>query len=738
MKETTIVVPEPGMQFADSIVINGSEQMTSVAESVVVATAVLETIVKETHEAIKTVDTIDTTRDNTTTGQEILSPKSPLSDGLIGDLHKAPIDTTTTTDTIKNVNSPSKDTASLPSPPSSLGSQSPKSTILTARPPRVLRKRKSDQVARESVKKETADGPSKKKHRKILPPIPEPEILELPENPTTEDTSLTAETVPKVQLQSPPKVVDLVVEGVVPDIWCRHCGITETCRWRYGPLGKQTLCNACHLRWKSRGKCNEGYDNVHYPPPIIENRTRQPRKPNLKRVHATISKRKDKAKDVGIKPKAKKPQATTSSLSSAGEHANSEPSSKRTLETANNPDSAAPVPNGCKDCGRIITGLWRRGPSGPRSLCNACGQRWSKNVRGRIKDNYANDIPIETSGAIEPGAPVRHVLLHKRKKFLKAALYSLQYKIPSLATKPPKTLVKTPTKAGSKKQDEAPFQCTSEKTFKFPMPIHHGALLIDSYAEFQLPPDIMEEYKLGLIGKFGVRPTSLKKPIFTRLRSNIFVGRKPNRTEHQAPCQCVPPPDGSKGCGEDCLNRMLFYECDPKSCPCKSQCSNQRFQRKEGTKELQIFLTRERGWGLRTLVDVNRGDLLVEYRGEVISHKMCEERMRTVYTDQKNFYFLDYQNGEVVDACSKGTEARFINHSCDPNCHIEKWALKGELAVGVFASRHIPANSELFYDYNFSVFGNAESQQICHCGSEKCRGSIGKKPSVRSNRPVGN
>ncbi|KAL0075098.1 hypothetical protein F4703DRAFT_1336863 [Phycomyces blakesleeanus] len=264
------------------------------------------------------------------------------------------------------------------------------------------------------------------------------------------------------------------------------------------------------------------------------------------------------------------------------------------------------------------------------------------------------------------------------------------------------------------------------------MPIHHGALLIDSYADFQLPPDIMEEYSLGLIGKFGARPTSVKKPIFTRLRSK----RKPNRTEHQAPCQCVPPPDGSQGCGEDCLNRMLYYECDPKSCPCKSQCSNQRFHRREYAKELQIYLTRERGWGLRTLVDINQGDLLTEYRGEIISHKTCEERMRTMYIDQKNFYFLDYQKGEVVDACSKGSEARFINHSCDPNCHIEKWTLKGELAVGVFASRHIPANSELFYDYNFSVFGNAESQQICHCGSEKCRGFIGKKPKHRSNRLV--
>ena len=47
--------------------------------------------------------------------------------------------------------------------------------------------------------------------------------------------------------------------------------------------------------------------------------------------------------------------------------------------------------------------------------------------------------------------------------------------------------------------------------------------------------------------------------------------------------------------------------------------------------------------------------------------------MSTMYKELENYYFLEYAAGEVVDGCRKGTEARFINHSCDPNCHIEKW-----------------------------------------------------------------
>jgi SET domain-containing protein len=83
--------------------------------------------------------------------------------------------------------------------------------------------------------------------------------------------------------------------------------------------------------------------------------------------------------------------------------------------------------------------------------------------------------------------------------------------------------------------------------------------------------------------------------------------------------------------------------------------------------------TNGRGWGLQTLTDIKAGQLITEYRGEIISQRLCEERLRTVYKDTNNFYFLDYQNGEVIDAAAKGSDARFVNHSCDPNCHIEKW-----------------------------------------------------------------
>ncbi|KAI9316094.1 hypothetical protein BX666DRAFT_1955066 [Dichotomocladium elegans] len=253
--------------------------------------------------------------------------------------------------------------------------------------------------------------------------------------------------------------------------------------------------------------------------------------------------------------------------------------------------------------------------------------------------------------------------------------------------------------------------------FKLPLPIHHGEFLLKTQKDFELPPSILEEHERGDI-----------KPSFIQVRENLFTGPKRRFPRQEAAtCQCERPPKGQLGCGDDCLNRMLFYECDTMACACGDQCSNRRFQKKAYIEELETFQTAHRGWGLRTLVNIKRGELITEYCGEVISTDMCNQRMQTIYKNKKNFYFLEYAHGQVIDAGMKGSVARFINHSCDPNCHIEKWAFKHQLFVGVFASRDITAGEELFYDYNFATFGEGQDQ-ACYCGSQKCRGTIGKKP----------
>jgi len=59
-----------------------------------------------------------------------------------------------------------------------------------------------------------------------------------------------------------------------------------------------------------------------------------------------------------------------------------------------------------------------------------------------------------------------------------------------------------------------------------------------------------------------------------------------------------------------------------------------------------------------------------------MSHQACIDRLNTSYKNMSSFYFIEFGDGKVIDACEKGSIARFANHSCDPNCHIERWLVK--------------------------------------------------------------
>lgn len=54
-----------------------------------------------------------------------------------------------------------------------------------------------------------------------------------------------------------------------------------------------------------------------------------------------------------------------------------------------------------------------------------------------------------------------------------------------------------------------------------------------------------------------------------------------------------------------------------------------------------------------------KGSIVNEYRGEVISQNLFLECTEGIYKNNKNFYFLEFEKGEVIDACQKGINAHF-------------------------------------------------------------------------------
>ncbi|ORX56850.1 SET domain-containing protein [Hesseltinella vesiculosa] len=383
----------------------------------------------------------------------------------------------------------------------------------------------------------------------------------------------------------------------------------------------------------------------------------------------------------------------------------------------------------CQLCRATVTPIWRAGPQGKKTLCNACGLRYSKFLAGKLQqwEQPSRIVTTPKTTASSPKKSTSKQAPHSRSP-------TAPHKTASSSTAAPSTAV---CQQGSLRDRKVflPSGLYSGATdatapFAFRLPLYYGDLLINEEKEFELPIDLVDDYLHGRLFDFGEQRGN-KPPRYIRVISNVYTERKARKVDNGVVCQCEPPKDGQLGCGDNCLNRMMLYECNPQTCPCGNQCSNQRFRKRQFIKGLKVFKTDGRGWGLQTKQAIPQGTLITEYRGEVISLHTYQERMRTVYKYQKNFYFLDYHKGEVLDAYYKGSDARFINHGCSPNCHIEKWSRNGEFHMGVFASQDIAAHGELFYDYNFNLFDTNASGQACHCGSEKCRGYLGKRHSKK-------
>ncbi|KAJ1561258.1 DNA-binding transcription repressor [Cladochytrium tenue] len=319
----------------------------------------------------------------------------------------------------------------------------------------------------------------------------------------------------------------------------------------------------------------------------------------------------------------------------------------------------------------------------------------------RISHPRAGDVAQRAEE--EWTVPARLRELYARKTYLFAGLYSDTFKKDAGSPR-----------IGAKSQ---------LRPFNFSMPIFHGNSLLDTIEDFELPYDLVLGEELRSIdggSRLDVLAVERKPRNFVKISRNIFVDRRPNNPNNTPVCDCLPDGGGAVGgCDESCLNRCMQIECEPQSCPCGPLCSNQAFQRQDSLPAVEVFWAARRGHGLRAKEPVRGGSLIIEYRGEVISTATCLARMRGDYAAEDNFYFLDYGAGEVLDACRKGTEARFVNHSCSPNCYIDKWLVRGEHRVGVFALRDIPPGTELTYDYKLQSFG---PMQQCLCGSNNCRG----------------
>jgi hypothetical protein len=130
------------------------------------------------------------------------------------------------------------------------------------------------------------------------------------------------------------------------------------------------------------------------------------------------------------------------------------------------------------------------------------------------------------------------------------------------------------------------------------------------------------------------------------------------------------------------------------------------------------------GRGVFAAAPIPKKTRIIEYRGMRTDWEEALSRPDSDPDNPFHTFFFELDDGRVIDAGRRGNAARWINHSCKPNCKTKE--IDGR--VYVYAKRDIEAGEELAYDYNLSVDGGVTRKEraylVCRCGAKKCRGTM--------------
>jgi SET domain-containing protein len=122
--------------------------------------------------------------------------------------------------------------------------------------------------------------------------------------------------------------------------------------------------------------------------------------------------------------------------------------------------------------------------------------------------------------------------------------------------------------------------------------------------------------------------------------------------------------------------------------------------------------------------DITAGSRIMEYKGEHITEKEANRRESLKPADCFHTFFFSLENGKIIDGGSGGNNARWVNHSCEPNCE----AQEEDGRVFIYALRDLREGEELYYDYGLTIDDRytpaLKRAYGCLCGTKTCRGTL--------------
>jgi uncharacterized protein len=147
-------------------------------------------------------------------------------------------------------------------------------------------------------------------------------------------------------------------------------------------------------------------------------------------------------------------------------------------------------------------------------------------------------------------------------------------------------------------------------------------------------------------------------------------------------------------------------------------------ERRGGPPLIEVRNSRVHGLGVFALRRIRKGTRVIEYLGERISHKEADRRYEKKKANDNHTFLFIVDSRTVIDAGAHGNAARFINHTCAPNCE----SCTQNRRVFIEAIRTIEPGEELAYDYQIEWDEtdppNVDKVFACHCGAANCRGTM--------------
>ncbi|MGI8498527.1 MAG: SET domain-containing protein [Gemmatimonadaceae bacterium] len=142
------------------------------------------------------------------------------------------------------------------------------------------------------------------------------------------------------------------------------------------------------------------------------------------------------------------------------------------------------------------------------------------------------------------------------------------------------------------------------------------------------------------------------------------------------------------------------------------------------------------GRGVFATRRIAKGTRLIEYTGKRITPEAADERYDDDLLEHAHTFLFTVDDDTVVDARFGGNSARWINHSCEPNCE----AVIEDGRIFIETLRDIPRGAELLYDYQLQRSGRFQrawlERYACRCGSRRCRGIILERKPPKSMRGI--